>query len=53
MSNEKTIISFIRDRRASISRDYSVPAETTFLQPDRIASGREGRTDSEGCAITR
>ena len=53
MRNEKIIVDFIRDRRAGISRDYSIPSETTFLQPDRIPSGRECRTSGEGCAIMR
>jgi hypothetical protein len=51
MCQERIYTDFIKDLRAGIFRDYSIPAAPVCLAPDHHLSGREGETMSEVCAI--
>ncbi|GAB1581907.1 hypothetical protein [Phyllobacterium phragmitis] len=51
MRNERITADYIRDRRAGIAWDFSVPSEPVYLIPDR-GWGREGESLPEGADIT-
>mgnify|MGYP007011854693 CR=1 FL=1 len=51
MRNERLTVDYVRDSRAGVVWDFSVPSEAVYLAPDR-GCGREGETMSEGGAIT-
>lgn len=51
MSRAHIRLEYLKDRRAGIAFNYDVPTETARLVPS--ASGREGRTQAEGCEIPR